>query len=203
MPQGWGHSGETAIREYGLGSSGADPAAVVDFPGCAGLVGPVSSFRGQTRAWDAPGISHMTQIVSEDQAKLEYPPDRVWAVLVDFAGYPDWWPRATHVRVIQVEPALVGSVIEVRPYGGQPFCCTVERVEAGSELVLCYSGFYRGTGRWRLGAGADGCVVSYRIELEITAAWLRWLAVVLPVARLHSRLMREVFRGLAARCGRR
>jgi hypothetical protein len=96
-----------------------------------------------------------------------------------------------------VTPELVGSTFQLKPYGGKAFTVEVVGVDAGSVLHMTYSGIYRGTGEWKVATSNGlGSVISYRIDLEITDRSTALLSYVLPVSRIHSRLMRQVFEGL-------
>lgn len=95
-----------------------------------------------------------------------------------------------------VSEGLVGSRIEVRPYGGQGFVCEVVDVKQNSELRMKYSGMYNGTGIWKISDVNGHCRVTYEIRLEAENLWIRFLLSILPVATIHSRLMTKVLSGL-------
>jgi hypothetical protein len=104
------------------------------------------------------------------------------------------------LEVLHAEPGLVGSRIRVRPLRGKGFECAIERVTTERELRLRYvAGLYRGTGTWTLAAEGTGTRVAYGIDLEIVDRLVWLLSFVLDVAGIHSRLMQEVFAGLARR----
>jgi hypothetical protein len=98
--------------------------------------------------------------------------------------------------MLQLADGLIGSRIEVRPYGGQPFVCEVVEAICETKLIFRYSGIYDGTGIWKISEVNGQCRVSYEIMLEIRNIWIRMLAVILPVSRIHSRLMMQVLSGL-------
>jgi len=125
------------------------------------------------------------------------PPSQVWQTMSDFTAYPLWWPSSAHLSVRRVTPDLVGSAFELKPYGGKAFTVEVVGVETGSVLRMAYGGIYRGSGEWKVAvANSGGSLISYRIDLEIADRSTAVLSYVLPVSRLHSRLMRQVFEGL-------
>ena len=74
----------------------------------------------------------MTELRRE--IEIDAPPERVWAVVTDFAAYPDWNP---FIRRISGE-LRIGARLEVRiePPGGRAmtFKPTVQAVEANREL---------------------------------------------------------------------
>lgn len=132
---------------------------------------------------------------------LPYPAEDIWGVLTDFANYPKWWPSSIKIKVARIEPELIHSQIEVKPYGGQSFTCEVISYLNNSELQMKYSGIYSGTGTWTLSEINGQCSVTYEILLEIESAWIRLLSRLLPVAKIHSKLMDEVLSGLDRHVG--
>ena len=139
----------------------------------------------------------MRRVIAEDAVVLPYSPQPVWNALADFASYWRWWPTSVKIHVRRATPELVGSQIEVRPFGGRGFVCEVVRVTPPTEMQLRYvAGFYRGTGVWTVSKQDDGTRVSYRIDLEIVDRFLVVLSCFINIAALHSRLMRKVLSGL-------
>lgn len=138
----------------------------------------------------------MRRIHTITKTALPYSPEQIWEAIADFSGYHEWWPSSIRIKVIRVARDLMGSRIEIRPYGGQGFECAIDGVVPYSELRLKYSGIYRGTGLWTL-SGRDGqCLVTYEITLEIDDRWVRCLSYLLPIGKIHSRLMTRVLSGL-------
>jgi ribosome-associated toxin RatA of RatAB toxin-antitoxin module len=127
---------------------------------------------------------------------LPYTAARIWAIITDFSNYPAWWPPSIKIRALRLSEELMGSRIEIRPYGGQAFYCEVSGIRDGIELTLTYSGIYTGTGRWTIAEANGQRRVTYEIELKIENLAVRLLAYVLPLASLHSRLMEKVLSGL-------
>jgi hypothetical protein len=74
----------------------------------------------------------MTELRRE--IEIDAPPERVWAVVTDFAAYPEWNPFITRIS----GELRVGARLEVRiePPGGRAmtFKPTVRAVEANREL---------------------------------------------------------------------
>lgn len=88
------------------------------------------------------------------QIHIDAPPERVWAVLTDFARYPDWNP---FILRLQGTPET-GARLEVRiqPVGGQAmtFRPTVLQAEPGHALGwlghLAVPGLFDGAHRFTL-----------------------------------------------------
>jgi len=139
----------------------------------------------------------MRRIQAEDAAVIASPPNQIWRAITDFSSYAKWWPSSVSIVVRRNTPELVGSQVQLKPYGGRAFVCEVESIREGAELRLQYSGVYRGTGVWTIVAGDENCRVVYRVDLEIVDPLMKLLSFVVSIPRLHSSLMREVFAGLA------
>jgi ribosome-associated toxin RatA of RatAB toxin-antitoxin module len=144
--------------------------------------------------------TYMPAIQSTRFRTLPFPASAVWPVIADVAAYPAWWPSSAKVRVLQVMPGLLGSRLEIRPYGGQPFVCTVDGVDAPRSLRTAYSGIYSGSGTWTLDEDSSGQTrVGYGIDLRIESRFIRLLARILPVTALHDRLTDAILEALAKR----
>ena len=138
----------------------------------------------------------MRKVQAEDETVIVCPPERIWQAIIDFNSYTKWWPSSVSIAVRRVTPKLVGSQVEIKPYGGRAFLCEVESIRDGVELRLRYSGVYRGIGVWTIAEGDGHSRVVYRVDLEISDLLMKLLSYVVSIPRLHSKLMREVFEGL-------
>lgn len=139
----------------------------------------------------------MHTIQAEDTAVIPAAPEAIWRAISDFSSYHKWWPSSVRIEVRRNSPELVGSQVQLRPFGGRAFLCEAVSIREGAELLLQYSGVYRGPGAWTIIAGGGNCRVVYRVDLEIVDPLMKLLSYILPIPRLHSSLMREVFAGLA------
>jgi ribosome-associated toxin RatA of RatAB toxin-antitoxin module len=138
----------------------------------------------------------MKNIHTINSKVLPYTKTRIWEVITDLSNYSAWWPSSIKIKTLQLSEGLIGSRIEIRPYGGQAFYCEVSGMNDSTELTMIYTGIYTGTGRWTISeVNAQRCV-TYEIELKIENAMIRLLSFVLPVASIHSRLMERVLSGL-------
>lgn len=138
------------------------------------------------------------------------PIDDVWEAIHDTESWPSWW------RGVKVAEQLgggdgdgVGSVHRYvwrsrLPYDIE-FRMRTTRVEAPHLLEGEADGNLRGTGRWRLWAGAGATAVTYEWDVETTIPWMNAVA---PIGRpvfhwSHDVVMRNGGRGLAERLGAR
>jgi uncharacterized protein YndB with AHSA1/START domain len=138
----------------------------------------------------------MRRTQATDCRTLPFGPDRVWAALVDFAGYPRWWPQGRRLRVLRVMDGLVGSRFEVGPRGGR-FVCEVAGVLPSREMRIAYvGGVHRGTGVWTLEPAGAGTRVCYAVDLEPHGWAVQLLSNFLDFGKMHSRAMGRLFDGL-------
>lgn len=98
--------------------------------------------------------------------------------------------------------SLIGSRLEIRPYGGQAFTCEVIGLTPEREMRMAYTGIYTGTGAWTLEPTGSGHTrIGYRIDLHIQSAFIRFLARFLPVTAMHNKLTEQILDRLAQRLG--
>jgi ribosome-associated toxin RatA of RatAB toxin-antitoxin module len=138
----------------------------------------------------------MRSIQTTNSKILPHTAMQIWKVITDLSSYSAWWPSSIKIKTLRLSKELIGSRIEVRPYGGQAFCCEVSNINDSKELTLKYSGIYSGTGMWTISEINGQSLVTYKIELKIQNTMIRLLSFVLPVASIHSKLMEEVLTGL-------
>jgi ribosome-associated toxin RatA of RatAB toxin-antitoxin module len=138
----------------------------------------------------------MKQINTINTKELPYPTWKIWEAIIDVSSYPKWWPSSIRVRTLRATKEIIGSQVEVKPYGGQAFLCEVIDMKRNENVTMKYSGIYSGTGVWTITASNRLNRVTYEIALEIKSIWIRFLSTILPIASIHSRLMDSVLSGL-------
>jgi ribosome-associated toxin RatA of RatAB toxin-antitoxin module len=138
----------------------------------------------------------MKNIHTANSKILPYTRARIWEVITDLSSYSVWWPSSITIKTLHLSEGLIGSRIEIRPYGGQAFYCEVSGIDDNAELTMTYTGVYTGTGKWTISEVNGQRCVTYEIELTIESTMIRLLSSVLPVASIHSRLMEKVLSGL-------
>lgn len=144
----------------------------------------------------------MKTIRTTSSRDLNYSATKIWKGISELSNYAAWWPSSIEIRSLNNTDALIGSRLEVRPYGGQAFYCEVSSLIDEKQLVLKYSGIYEGTGTWTISRLNGLCRVSYAIDLEIQSKWIRLVSFVLPIAAIHSKLLEQVLAGLDQYLGR-
>jgi hypothetical protein len=138
----------------------------------------------------------MRNIQTANTKVMAYPAMQIWEAITDLPHYSSWWPSSIKIKTLHLSEGVIGSRIELRPYGGQAFCCEVSELKRGKELVLQYSGIYAGRGIWTISEINGQSRVTYEIKLIIQSNLIRLLSSVLPVNSIHSKLMEEVLTGL-------
>ena len=138
------------------------------------------------------------------------PIDRVWDVLADLPGYPDWWKGVRKVEVL--EPGEqgdrgVGTLYRMTWRSKLPYSLVfdsrVTRMDEPHVMAGRATGELDGVGVWRLFEGAEGTVALYSWDVSTTAAWMNRMA---PLARPaftwnHGYVMRQGGHGLAQKLG--
>jgi uncharacterized protein YndB with AHSA1/START domain len=138
-----------------------------------------------------------TPIQASDEITIPFPASEVWPLLADIGGYPRWWPKSLSIRVLSGGVELLGTEVEVRPFGGRPFRCRVEAVDRPKRIRMRYfGGFIDGFGEWCLEPLGQETRVIYRLEAQAHSWLVALLGKVLDLGRLHSRSMRDVLRNL-------
>ncbi len=131
--------------------------------------------------------------------------ERVFEVVRDFEGWPEWWPGVEAVT-LDGDGGMEQRWRSRLPYEVS-FHAQVERIEV-PELIegAVGRGALRGWGRCRLLATAEGGTeVVFELKVETTKRWMNALA---PAARRvfvwnHDLLMRQGGEGIARRLGAR
>jgi ribosome-associated toxin RatA of RatAB toxin-antitoxin module len=138
----------------------------------------------------------MKKIHVKNMKMLPYSAQQIWDIITDFKAYSEWWPAKVKTKVLKIFTEVKGSQIEVKPYGGIGFICEVVNVKPNAELVMEYSGLYKGLGVWTISENNGQCNVTYEINLDVNHPLIRILSHIFPVDKIHYNLMEKVFLGL-------
>jgi ribosome-associated toxin RatA of RatAB toxin-antitoxin module len=141
----------------------------------------------------------MKQIHSINSITIPFSAQQIWTVLTNIPSYPLWWPSTLKIKVLNATQNVIGSQVEIRPYGGMPFYCEFSQSVEPVKLVMKYSGIYSGLGVWTLSEINGQTKVDYEINLVINNLFIRLLSYVIPVEKIHYKLMNEVLLGLESR----
>ena len=141
----------------------------------------------------------MKRIHSLNSITLPFSTQQIWKIITDITSYSLWWPKTVKITVLNSTQRVIGSQVEVRPYGGLPFFCEFTECVDNVKLVMKYSGIYSGLGVWTLTEMNGRTKVDYEINLEINNLLIRLLSYVVPADKIHYNLMNEVLVGLENR----
>ena len=135
------------------------------------------------------------------------PLERVWDVLSDPEGYPEWWKGVREVTVL--EPGEgggrgVGTLYRLRWRSKLPYSLEFDSRVTRQSRRTCSratpAASSRAIGAWRLYEGAAGTAAIYGWDVSTTRAWMNAAG---PLARPvftwnHDYVMRQGADGLAA-----
>ncbi|QMW22798.1 SRPBCC domain-containing protein [Sandaracinobacteroides saxicola] len=108
------------------------------------------------------------------EVEIAATPERVWAILTDFAAYPQWNPY-----IVAIEgDATPGTVMQVHsvPLPGAPEMVAPVLMVSADFPLMCWEGGladrgqFRGDHRWRLEAIAGGTRVAHVEDFSGTLA---------------------------------
>lgn len=140
----------------------------------------------------------MTAIRAVDEITVQFTPQQVWEVLTALDAYPRWWPRYLGLKLLEQKDHLIGSALQIRPFGGRAFQCRVAELEPDRKILMEYFGnFICGTGKWRIEPVHHGTRVVYELDVEAKGVLVAVLGKVLPLGKIHSKQMADVLKRLA------
>lgn len=130
--------------------------------------------------------------------ELAAPLDQVAVVLLDLAGYPDWWPQVLAVASLGPDKARVLCRSRL-PYTLDLVLTAVHREPPVLQTAI--SGDLRGVVRWRVSPSAVGTRLDFEQDVEVTTRWVRMGArLAAPLLRWnHEQMMIGCRQGLGAR----
>jgi hypothetical protein len=71
----------------------------------------------------------------ESSIDIDAPPEKVWAILMDFDAYPDWNPFITRIKGEQAVGGKLEAYLSLSEGKGMTFKPTVKVFEDGTELT--------------------------------------------------------------------
>jgi hypothetical protein len=137
---------------------------------------------------------------------LPAPPDRAWAVLLDWERQSLWMRDADRVEVVSPMREGLGTAVAVktRVLGVPLFTERLEVVawDPPREVRMAHRGFIRGFGTWRLEPVDAGSRFRWQEDLALPVPLLGEAAL-LAYRPFMRHLMRGAMRGLQAHVGER
>jgi len=128
-----------------------------------------------------------TEFVLVSHWRIAAPRERVWNVLNDPTGWPQWWPYVASVEKLESgDAAGVGARYRFHWTSRLPYSLTIEtrvvEVDKPNTIRAKASGELDGEGTWRLHDDGTGTTVEYTWRVAVTRAWMRLLAPLLRPA---------------------
>jgi hypothetical protein len=150
-----------------------------------------------------------TRFVMISRWRLETTRERIWSLLTEPTGWPDWWPHLRSVsRLDRGEPDGAGARHSFVWRSGLGYrlriVMTTTRTQRLRELEASASGDLRGIGLWLIEDDAPGALrLTYRWDVELNRPWMRLLAPLLQgvFARRHFAVMASGAAGMARQLG--
>jgi Polyketide cyclase / dehydrase and lipid transport len=135
--------------------------------------------------------------------------ERVWTLLTDVESWPRWWRYVRRARVLsRGGHNHVGDVAAIDWSSALGYGLRLRVVttlaEPSRALEARAEGDLRGHGTWLIETAQAGAVdVTYRWDVVLDRAWMRWLAFLLrPLFEWnHFAVMRAGARGMAQQLG--
>ena len=114
-------------------------------------------------------------------------PAATFAVVVDLATWPRWWPAIQDVQPLAGDPSApdVARLTFDTPAPLRPLrleLTVIERTSPSLLLVEVSDGPIRGDGRIDIVADAGGSATSFEVDLDVRSRWLRPVELVLASA---------------------
>jgi len=108
----------------------------------------------------------------ESTARIQAPPEKVWALLTDAPAYPDWNPTVERVQGSIAPGETIKVFVRINP--GRAFPVTVDEFRPPSRMVWRGGmplGLFRGERTFTLAPTPDGGTV-FRMREEYTGPML-------------------------------
>ncbi|HEX7078360.1 MAG TPA: SRPBCC family protein [Candidatus Eisenbacteria bacterium] len=148
-------------------------------------------------------MTSRTPIRAADGAVLSFLREDVWRVVADVRAYPIWFPRSIRARVERADE-LIGTRVNLKPWGGRAFTCRVVEVHPLRGMVFEYDGgFIQGRGEWSLEPVERGTRVSYALDAVAVGRLAAIAERMISLSRVHSAAMQGVLGALGREVARR
>lgn len=149
-------------------------------------------------------MSAVTRIRTKASITIGSPPDAVWAVIVDFEAYGDWWPPGFVLNVTPSPRAPLGTEIEVQPRLARTFFLRVEEADAARSMrIRFFGGALEGPAYLVVEPSGKGTRVACEVDVFARGLPMAALSLVLPLKTMHALHLRRVLQGLQRQVGKR
>jgi catechol 2,3-dioxygenase-like lactoylglutathione lyase family enzyme/ribosome-associated toxin RatA of RatAB toxin-antitoxin module len=137
------------------------------------------------------------QLKATDSCILNYPADYVYRVVADIAAYHKWWPREISFELLYLDPAIIGTVVDVHNGMFVSWKAMVSGFRTNKLLAIDYTeGDWIGSTEWRFEESRGTTKLTLEIDLEINRSWLKAVSLFMNFSKFHSKQIRRVFANL-------
>lgn len=131
----------------------------------------------------------MACVAVSDKTHLNHTNMLIFSILSDLSTYKLWWPGAKISKIDE-------ETFKVSPLGPGFFTWKISEVEDNRKVVLIYDGIFSGHGTWIVEKDGAMSWLTYGVELTIKHKFFQLLNKFISIERLHSKMMKKVFREL-------
>ncbi len=138
-----------------------------------------------------------TRIQRNDSILLSASLEKVFQTLLDLHSYTQWWPKTFNFKVLDPGPVQVGTRMWVSNEGFVWWWCKVVAIQENQKIAFRYEhGAWEGDTEWILTPEPGGVRVTYSVDIQPGSFWLRGLARIVNLGKMHSKQMNVILEGL-------
>jgi catechol 2,3-dioxygenase-like lactoylglutathione lyase family enzyme/ribosome-associated toxin RatA of RatAB toxin-antitoxin module len=136
----------------------------------------------------------MGELKAKDEVILNYPVDYVYRTVTDIANYDKWWPREVRSELEYLDPAIIGTRINVQNGPLVKWKSVVTGFNTNRLLAIDYvEGAWTGKTAWRFEETAGGTKLIMEIDINCNRLWLKAISKVMNLSRMHSKQIKLIF----------
>lgn len=139
----------------------------------------------------------MGELKAKDSVLLNYPVDYVYRTVTDIASYSKWWPHEVKSELEYLDPAIVGTRINVQNGPFVKWKSVVSGFKTNKLLAIDYvDGAWTGKTAWRFEESGGGTMFTMEIDINCNRLWLKAVSKVVNLSRMHTRQITRIFANL-------
>lgn len=139
----------------------------------------------------------MGELKAIDSVLLNYPVDFVYRTVTDIASYSKWWPHEIRSELEYLDPAIIGTTINVRNGPFVKWQSVVTGFKTNRLLAIDYvEGAWIGKTAWRFEETETGTKLTMDIDISCNRLWLKAVSRVINLSKMHSKQVQKIFRNL-------
>lgn len=139
----------------------------------------------------------MGELKAKDEVVLNYPVDYVYRTVTDIANYGKWWPREVKSELEYLDPAIIGTRINVQNGPLVKWKSVVTGFKTNRLLAIDYvEGAWTGKTAWRFEEATGSTRLTMEIDISCNRLWLKAVSKVMNLSRMHSKQIKLIFANL-------